>query len=124
MKRLFLVSISTLAILTGGLSKSAQALPSLVGVSSSTTIQSFEGTSSTESILRGEFSELGVTLTTAGSAGVVFDLDRRQTQLSGDGSAGAVAGINIFEYSGTYRENGSTTAEFTGQTLTSQTNFN
>jgi hypothetical protein len=102
----------------------AAPIPGMTGVSSTTTIQNFEGISITEGEVWGDFSEIGLSVNTgaSGTGGLMLDLSDLNGSLSL--GAGSVAGINIFELEGGFFEESRSRVNISGQSVTSGTNFN
>jgi hypothetical protein len=116
-----LLSIASLGL---GSAAIAAPLPGMTGVSSNTTIQNFEGTSFTEGEVWGDFSEIGLSVNTgaSGTGGLTLDLSDLSGSLSL--SAGAVAGVNLFDLEGGFFEESRSRVNISGQSVTSGTNFN
>lgn len=102
----------------------ALAIPGQIGVSSGTTIQSFESRVVGESSSWGNFQEIGISVTSgvAGSGGLDLTFSDPSGALSL--TQGGVAGVNLFSIEGGFSNESITRSLVTGQTVTSFTNFN
>ena len=102
----------------------AFAIPGQIGVSSGTTIQSFESNIVGNSQSWGSYNEIGLSVNSgvAGSGGLDLTFSDPSGALSL--TQGGVAGINLFSIEGGFTNESVTRSTVTGSTVTSFTNFN